>query len=518
MKRISLLMTLLIGLSFSTVTFGQIVWVDGGIVGDEYLDGSNAYEELCFITGEPVILKGTVSLPTVDTTKDTYKLTYNFELANTVEEITLSRSVTYQVDKVTRATIGQTLYEKSLTSYSEEIVTADHTYTAGKSPNFLESRVIDNQPAVDFYSGTFNLERTLYIDGDYTDNSGFVTYISECDPIIGYEHQWGANETQVVHHLIEYYEPSDSGTYEDSQGTLYKVWTGNVDAGMATTRTVNFSYQGTDPQNISFRGSYFKITQEENIFNYTYDLPKLTSGAVDYESTRRNTGSGNLSDSYIAESKALITPKIKDIGGHWAQDDIFLMTSLEIFDTDMQYFVPDAIISRFDFAKGVVVAIDGLQPEFTSTDAIRKLRPGVETPYLDVFPMDTDNQPNPDYNYYEYIKENNIMTGENQYFKATEPVTRAQAIAIMVNALGLDSIAPAPPYNTGFADDASIPEWAKDYVYMANEIGIISGDDEGNFNPNHYLTKAEAAAMIRNFIDHIKDDISYDYREKIINK
>ncbi|MDK2868702.1 MAG: hypothetical protein PWP38_3017, partial [Clostridiales bacterium] len=31
------------------------------------------------------------------------------------------------------------------------------------------------------------------------------------------------------------------------------------------------------------------------------------------------------------------------------------------------------------------------------------------------------------------------------------------------------------------------------------------------------LTRAEAAAMVSGFISHIKDDITYDYREKVMN-
>jgi hypothetical protein len=79
-------------------------------------------------------------------------------------------------------------------------------------------------------------------------------------------------------------------------------------------------------------------------------------------------------------------------------------------------------------------------------------------------------------------------------------------------------VAPAPPYNTHFADDASIPEWAKDAIYMASEVGLVNGTPEGNINPNGWVRKDEAAAMLVNYINHVKDEISYDYREKILNR
>jgi hypothetical protein len=104
------------------------------------------------------------------------------------------------------------------------------------------------------------------------------------------------------------------------------------------------------------------------------------------------------------------------------------------------------------------------------------------------------------------------------YFKGSEPLTRSEAIAIMIRALGLQFMAPAPPYRTSFVDDAAIQEWAKDYIYIANEIGLVNGTAEGYINPNRWVRKDEAAGLINNLINHMKDYITYDYREKILNR
>jgi len=491
--------TILIGLFISMgATFGQVIWLDGGLVGDVLLDGTNEYQEICFLTGKPVLLKGTVSLPTIPQNRNSYTLKYDFTLANVSEGIALTRSITYNVVKTEKPDMNQTLYSKTLDSYDETITLGDQELTLGKY-TYLEGRFIDNTPAVDYFSGNMSAEKTYYINGDYNENSGTVSFVIEADPIVGYDHEWGQSETQLVHQEI---------TVSSEDGD----WKGVIDANMASTEKVNFLYQGTDPQSISFRGSYFKITREENVLNYKYDLPLTKEGAINYDSSRRNIGETSLSDDVALTSEALVAPKIRDIGGHWAEKNIYLMTSLEVMDPSKEYFAPDALISRIDFGKAVVNAIAGVLPTPSTTDVIRRLRPGVDTPYLDVLP-DDDN-----YHYFEYIKEHDIMAGENSYFKPREGVTRAQAVAIMINALGLQYNAPSPPYETVFNDDAIIPEWARDYVYMANEIGLTNGDTEGNFNPSKQLTKAEAAAMLTGFIEHIKDDISYDYREKIINR
>lgn len=516
MKR-KLTVLLICLMMITNVSFGQVVWVDGGIVGDVLVDGTNEYQEVCFITGEPVLLKGTVSL---SKDNDGNITGATFTLNNATKNISLTRNVSYTITTEERETASgkNTLYSRLVDEgdYDETITTANATYTLSKY-KFTESKLIDNTPAVDYFSGFLSFERTFVIDGD-ADANGYVEYIIEGDPLIGYGHEWGKQDTQVIHHEIRAFIPN--GAYDETDPTshYYNEWSGVVDVSMSSTQNVNFLYQGTDPQSISFRGSYFKIDSEENVLSYDYDLPRLSNGAVDFESDKRVEKEVNMSDDVILESKALIAPKLRDIGGHWAENDIYLTTSLELFDSSKEYFAPDAMISRIEFGKGIVNAIAGTLPEFTSTEAYRRLRPGVETPYLDVFPMLMNGDVNKDYNYYEYINTNNIMAGENSYFKPNEPVTRAQAVAIMINALGLQYNAPMPPYRTTFADDAIIPEWAKDYVYMAGEIGIVSGDLEGNFNPNKNLTKAEAASMLVRFIEHIKDDISYDYREKIINR
>ena len=498
----------------STITYessAQVVWMDGGLVGDLMISGTNEYQELCFITGEPVLLKGTVKLPTIPTGSDKYSLKYTFALSNAAKGITLTRDITFDVTKTSNSGLGQTAYEQKLSKYTETITTGSGTYTLGKY-TFNESKLEDNTPAVNYFSGNIISERTYYLNGDYLDNEGYVTYIIDAKPIVGYDHLYGNNETIVVSQEIQSatpnanYDPTVYGSKE------YNIWTGTVDIGMSSTKSVSYLYQNTDPQSISFRGNYFQVTSEENVLTYTYSLPYMSGGAIDTTSTRRNTGDVHMSKDVVLESKALVTPKIRDIGGHWAEKEIFLLTSLEVFDVEKEYFVPSGVISRLDFGKAMVVATHGVLPEPTSTQIIKRMRPGVETPYLDI--MVTD----PDYHYIEYIKENNIMAGKNGYFKGGETLTRAEAITIMIKALGLEYMAPAPPYRTSFADDAAIPEWAKDYIYMANEIGLVTGTPEGYINPNKAVTKAEAAAMINSFINHLKDYITYDYREKILNR
>ncbi|MBM7560938.1 S-layer homology domain-containing protein [Fusibacter tunisiensis] len=501
---IKVALSLLVILLTGTISHAGIIWMDGGVVGDLQISGANEYREVTFVTGKPVVLRGLVQIPDVPEASDTYRLNYDFELTSADGTITLERSLTYDVVKTENANIGQTTYEKTLTGYEETINTPNGIFTLGKY-TFLEGRIIDNTPAVDYYSGNFLAERTYYIDGAFGQNNGEFHVVTDARPIVGYSHYWGANETQVIKHSFTQYGPGEPGEAE-------VIWSGTADVGMATTRKTDFSYQHTDPQNISFRGNYFKIIREENVLTYDYNMPYANEGAVDLESIRRSTGEDHISDEVILESKSLVIPRLRDIGGHWAEDNIFLLTSLEIFEVENDYFVPGSVISRLEFGKAVVNVINGKLPEPTRTEIIQRQRPGVDKLYNDI------SSDHPDYHYLEYIKENGIMNGRSYDFKGNEPLTRAEAITILVRALGIEYMAPAPPYDTHYADNAAIPEWAKDAIYMASEVGLVTGTPEGYINPNAWVKKDEASQMLINFINHLKDDISYDYREKILNR
>lgn len=495
---------------FGTTSYAEILWIDGGLVGARQVAGTYEYQELTFITGEPVLLRGLVALPAVPQGRDSYNVRYAFNLTNTEKNITLQRTIDYSVNNDRSAGLNQTRYQRRLAQYQETITTADGVFTLAEY-SYNDSRLFDNTNAVDYYNGGISAFRKYYKNGDFNANEGYVTYEIETIPVVGYRHLWGASETQRIQYTIKSHEPNPDYDPQRFGSEPYRVvWDGAVDVGMSTTRRVTFDYQHTNPQNITFRGNYHKNVREENVLTYSYVLPFLSGDAIDPESLRRNTGTVNLRRDIVIESTPLIAPRIRDISNHWAGEQINLLTSLEIFAIDKEYFVPSAYISRLEFAKAMVNVVNGKLPEPTRTEVVRRLRPGVETPFLDVLPTD------PDYHYMQFVKDKNIMNGKNGYFKGDENLTRAEAIAIMVRTLGIQYMAPNPPYKTRFTDDRAIPEWSKDYIYMANEVGLIAGTPEGFINPNALVTKAEAAVMIDNYIKHLKDVINYDYREKVL--
>lgn len=76
-------------------------------------------------------------------------------------------------------------------------------------------------------------------------------------------------------------------------------------------------------------------------------------------------------------------------------------------------------------------------------------------------------------------------------FAPDEPITREQAAAVIGRALDL-----AGGINLGFADRNEISDYAKMYVSVCAEKGIIEGYDDGTFRPLNNITRAETAAIL----------------------
>lgn len=80
-------------------------------------------------------------------------------------------------------------------------------------------------------------------------------------------------------------------------------------------------------------------------------------------------------------------------------------------------------------------------------------------------------------------------------FKASQDVTRAEAIKIILTMFG----ASVEPLNsgdqTGFTDVAP-SHWAAAYIRTAFSLGIVNGYDDGTFQPDAKLTRAEFVKML----------------------
>lgn len=498
-----------------TPVFSDIASFEGGVVKDSTLtEGVYNYQEVLFITGEPIVLTGTVSIPTVPENRDTYTLTYDYQLRNVENNVTLDRQVTYNVTKEEKDPYKQTVYryEISRNGLNEDIDVNGTEYILD-SFEYNRSMLYDNTAAVDYFSGNLYLTRTYYINGDPLENEGKVvvetTATNDEGALIGYNHLWGDAETYIAKMSIEKTWDNPDYDPEDNSSKKELSWQGFVDIRASEQVFSDFQFQRTAPQNISFMGNYVRVDQIENVFQYTYDLPELDGNEVVFG--KRNKGEEDLRSDKIVSGDSMVVPTFRDIGGHWAEEDIFLLSSLEIINNDSEYYGPNLNLTRIEFAEMISNAIATIEAR-TQTDIIRSLRPGATQMFHDI-PND-----HPKYNYVVYVFNNDIMEGYANYFYPQGQLTRVEMIKVLIDALGLENRAPQLPFETRYDDDGDIPNWGKRFVYMADEIGLVTGFPDNTIRPNAYVTRAEASRMIKQFIYHIKDNIRIDFREQLINR
>lgn len=497
-KIIALLITLATLATFHSATpaFSEVIWSDAGLVGDKLISGDYEYQELTFITGEPILLKGIVKLPKpikyskMEEIKSPYKENFSFDLKSEDGKISLSRQITYEVSLKSSMFLNQTTQERKLTKFSETIKSPDGTFTLGKY-NFLEARVYDNTASVDYQSGNMLLEKTLYLNGDSFKNDGHYQVTVDARPIVGYRHYYGGAETQIVKQEIKMVK-------KDSKSN----WSAFLEIGLNSLKKTIFDYQHTDPQNISFRGSFFKYITDENVVSCRYEIIK---------DGKRSKDTMRFSNKVATEKEALVIPPIRDVAGRAREADITMLAAMQVFEPQNKYFAPVVSISRHAMAKALYITIKGVLPEPSASQITKRYRPGVQTPFLDVPPDAAD------YHYIKAYKELGIVHGRNRYLKPDELCTRAEAVTMIVRALGLDKVAPAPQYKSSFIDDKNIPSWARDSFYMAMEVGLYTGE-AGYAGAGGYVSKEEAAQMLAKLVDHLNNKITPDYREKLINR
>ena len=100
------------------------------------------------------------------------------------------------------------------------------------------------------------------------------------------------------------------------------------------------------------------------------------------------------------------------------------------------------------------------------------------------------------------LAEEGVLIGEcmggTYFFRPDQPVSRSEFVALAMNTVGLETLEGIT--RTGFADDNSIPTWAKPYISSALKAGVVQGssNEQGQivFNSGATITRAEASVLL----------------------
>jgi len=438
--------------------------INGGVM-NEY-----EYEEVFFLTGTPLVFKGKATVSEKEN-KDQVTTTYKFTLTNGTDN-KLTRSVVYVSTLDNHEDKGQTTSDTVVKSYSEKVtIGKDASYTL-EDYQFSEGSVIDNRPASDYSSGNI-VGRKIY----ETKNKEVITVFLG-GKNVGYENFWGATETQLMDYAIE-----------SNQGTAF------ITSKVSDSKSRVLQYEPHTPSLGSFVGGHSVISKSNMIAEYEYDIPY---GA--------GKGTINLNKEKVPTISRLIVPKFRDLANNSSKDAIERLYSLGVFDESSPFFSPYTPMKRYQFTIGLLKAVDLRVLEQPKKSKV---------PRKAIF-NDLDAKEK-DYPFIESAVEKGIIYGINPTtFAPNAPITRAQAVTIFVRALGMEGRAPSPGYKTNYVDDKKIPNFARDSVYVATELGLIYGDTQNRFNSTQPLTRAQASTMLVRFLDFLENDLKQNYRDDML--
>lgn len=437
------------------------------------------YKEVVFVTGEPVVFEGTIKVAkdtSVTETNDSGSYTEKFTIAATNgDENSLERTLSYTVDFRVKdgdfkKQITTTIRESTL-KWSETITIDDESYELDEdASSFTMGGITDMTPGVAYFSTSVS-----YVAA-YNYGEGGAVLVDVDGTNYGYSQPWSKIETQIRDISIE-------DATEDIQLA-------------ATTESVleakkTLYYDETEPYPISFDGTYNQRMEREGTLSYrilTYD-PDLDADL--YEGSTVVHTANQIEKLPIPEG-------LDFIEGHWAEEDFKKLYSMEILTDLPHQGIQYEAISRGDFIKALCLAMNIDITPFEGGDKV-------------IF---GDVQPdNPLYPYVMAAYDKKLIKGTGENFDLDRPINREEAFVVYIRVIGLERLGVTESPMTPFVDDREISSWAKKEIMAGYKLGIIQGDNTGSVNPQQWISKAEAAAIINRLVDYLRDDIGDDYRQ-----
>ncbi|MHA7965828.1 InlB B-repeat-containing protein [Paenibacillus sp. CAU 1782] len=263
--------------------------------------------------------------------------------------------------------------------------------------------------------------------------------------------------------------------------TLYAKWIANYGGGYIPPHSFTVSFETNG-------GNVIVNVSVENNSNLA-DLPTPLKEGFMFEGwyldealtrkwdllTDRVTKNISLYAKWIENTNTTPTPdpslSLKDISGHWAQEMIEELNNKGIIAG-----YPDGTFRPNEYIQRQHMALI-----FTRSFKFEPTREAAA--FSDVSPS------HPSYNSITLLQQAGIIDGTNNKFNLVEPVTRAQMAKIVALALGIE------PGGISPFQDVPSTHWSYAYIAALAKLEIVLGNN-GNFNPDEPVTRAEFVAMI----------------------
>ncbi len=234
---------------------------------------------------------------------------------------------------------------------------------------------------------------------------------------------------------------------------------------------------------------------------------------------------GVMSSNVLAEEKIAFS----DISGHWAEKQIERIADKGIISGYPDgTFKPDAPITRAEFAKIASVAfnLEGKAPlsVFNDLDSNAWYYPYIEktATYIPKYKLPVDY---PCMQPYENNANGGFLPNSEairMHIAEALVLIKTEKISIDIPHINIIQQELLTKFNDAdyeelFVMHGEVPANVKrmfEYTWLASELGIMQGDDKGNFNPYGYVTRAELVTMIdRMIVEGSGTPLFCDYSE-----
>jgi len=461
------------------------------------------YSEICFLTGKPILLTGELTIKKTDK-NGTVTATYTYRLSNSDHNATLTRTIIYETVKETLPN-GQIAETTTLNRTPTEVINIGGTTYRLTEAHFSRSVLTDPKPGIKYHAGEFT-DRRVYAVGTASLNNPNTITVDMSGKLYAYDQYWSSTQTQKISILIE----ADLAT---SEGRVN--WGGQAEVTVSSARRNQFQYSENEPYQISFEGGYIKKNWDEATLAYTARLPEFASNGKPTDVLKTYTNVHSLNSPVV--TKRLMVPDLKHIAGYWDAEPISILYGLEVIPGPGSDFQVNRRVTRAEFVAMLMNAIKDIpeDPNVRTSTLVNRRTQKNNTPEVSPFKDVPVNHP-----YYEAIKsayQKGITRGSgNGSFSPNSYITKAEAIKMIVSALGLENLAPYPYTSTPFADNDVIPAYARNAAFVVSTLGIVGPDEAGRFNPQSTLTYGYTANLLYNLISYMGDDLIKDYRDRII--
>lgn len=333
------------------------------------------------------------------------------------------------------------------------------------------SRVYPQIKCIMYFNSNYSSNKYSIFGLDESNKALAVLYRTLCSENAAMEYSMGRGESCGYVPLDDFDESTDKlslsvyAAYPTSEDVTVEYTIG----GKSVLKSTEYPYElSLDASKLSLGGQLMTVTVS----------CRSTEVKLYYKLTLGDDGLISVSDA--------IPKSIKDVKkSFWGYEAVAFCMSSGLFEgTSASAFEPNATMTRAMFVT-VLARLAGAEPEKVT-----------ESSFSDVSVKKWYSP------YIEWAVKNGIINGiDSRHFAPNDIITREQMCAVLVRYCELldISLGETPETVEHFTDHSKISPYAVNYVYLAQNAGLITGRNANKFAPDSGATRAECATVFMRF-------------------